>query len=230
MDPATLGVVGTLCGAIAGVIGGYLTTSRATARTLQVQTENSLRELDAAHDQRLQDMQAPAYEHAIAALSYRRERREYDLSPFRWDKRTDTLVQATLADYNPPDWYESQSQLALYVSQVVLEANEVANDAHAEILRLVHGLADIREAVNATDPTDRDARAAFGGQHAAIFKGIKAALRDAATADANLTRLMRAGVHMRPSQKLSAQPTTTNGVKATAGNVRQRRVARRSAT
>lgn len=93
MNPATLGVIGTLSGAIAGVIGGYLTTSRATARTLRVQTENSLRELDAAHGQRLRDMQAPAYEQAIAALSYRRDSREHDLSPIRWDKRTESVIR-----------------------------------------------------------------------------------------------------------------------------------------
>ena len=49
MNSAILSVIGTLSGAIAGVIGGYLTTSRATVRTLRVQTENSLRDLDAAH-------------------------------------------------------------------------------------------------------------------------------------------------------------------------------------
>jgi hypothetical protein len=230
MNSAILSVIGTLSGAIAGVIGGYLTTSRATVRTLRVQTENSLRDLDAAHGQRLRDMQAPAYEQAIAALSYRRDMREHDLSPIRWDKRTASVIRSTIAEYNPPNWYESQSRLALYASRVVLDANEVANDTHEKILGLIRELADIREAVEATEPTDRDARAAFGGQHSATFKKIQAALQAAATADANLRQLMRAGVHTRPSQELPASPRTQSRLKAIAGGFRRKRVAPRSTT
>ena len=62
-------------------------------------------------------MQAPAYEQAIAALIYRRSKREPDLRPFHWDQRTKNIVRSTLDDYRPSNWYESQSKLALYASQ-----------------------------------------------------------------------------------------------------------------
>jgi hypothetical protein len=96
MDPALLSVVGTLAGAIIGGFGTYLATSRTTTRTLRVQTENNLRDLDAAHAQNLQDMQAPVYAQAIAALNYRRDKREHDLSPIRWDERTERIIRKTL--------------------------------------------------------------------------------------------------------------------------------------
>jgi hypothetical protein len=100
MDSATLSVVGTLAGAIIGGLGTYLTTSRTTARTLRVQTEMNLRDLDASHAQNLQNMQAPVYVQAIAALNHRRDKREHDLSPVRWDKDTERLVHATLGGSN----------------------------------------------------------------------------------------------------------------------------------
>ena len=167
-----------------------------------MQTENTLRELDAAHGQSLQNMQAPAHEQAIAALIYRRDKREHDLSPVRWDPNTESVIRSTLEDYRPPNWYESQSRLDLYASQAILDANEVANDAHQKILGLTRELEDLRQAVAATDPTDREARTAFGGQHAATLKKIQEALREARTADDELIQLMRTGVHARPSQYL----------------------------
>ena len=133
MVPALLGVIGTVVGAIVGALGGYLTSSKTTARTLRVHTDNILHELDAAHGQRLQDMQAPAYEQAIALLNHRRDKREHDLSPVRWDERTERVVRSTLDDYQPPNWYESQSQLALYASQEVRVANEAANKCYRPI-------------------------------------------------------------------------------------------------
>jgi hypothetical protein len=206
MDSAVLGGVGTLVGVIAGGFGTYMTTSRTTAKTLRVQTENTLRQLDAAHAQNLQDLQAPAYEQAAAAIKHRRDTREHELSPVRWDKRTENVIVSTLDGYTPPNWYESQSRLDLYASHAVLDANEVANDAHQKVLGLTREMMDLREAVEATEPTDREARVAFGVKHAELFGKIQAALSEAATADANLIRLMRTGVHARPSQYLSELP------------------------
>ena len=65
---------------------------------------------------------------------------------------------------------------------------------------MTRDLADLREAVNATDPTDRDARVGFSGQHATILKKIREALKEAAVADTSLIQLMRTGVHARPSR------------------------------
>jgi hypothetical protein len=206
MGSALLTLIGTLAGAVVGGIGSYVTNSRTTARTLRVQTENTLSALDAEHGQRLQNLQAPAYEQAIAALNHRRDKREHDLSPVRWDERTETVVRSTLDDYQPPNWYESQSQLALYASQPVLDANEVANDAHEKILGLTRELADLREAAAAADLADHNARVDLGRQHKAIFEKIQSALKEAATADSNLIQLMRTSVHTRPSQYLPAGP------------------------
>ena len=212
MDSALLSAAVAMFGVVAGGVGTYLTTSKATAKTLRVQTENAVRELDAAHGQKLQDLQAPAYEQAIAALKHRRDEREHDLNLVRWDEHTERVVRTTLNDYRPPNWYESQSRLELYASQGVLAANEVANQAHERVLGLAHDLADLREAVNATDPTDRAARAAFGGRHAAIFRDIQEALKEAASADDDLIQLMRTGVHTRPSQYLLAPSVDADGL------------------
>jgi hypothetical protein len=225
MNAALLSVIGTLCGAIIGWVGSYLTTSKTTARTLRVQTENTFRQLDAAHGQNLQDMQAPAYEQAIAALIYRRTKREHDLRPFHWDQRTKNIVRSTLDDYRPSNWYESQSKLALYASQVVLDANAAANNAHENILSLMGELVDLREAATAADPDDRDTHIAFARQHKAIFEKIQMALKTAATADDNLIQLMRKGVHTRPSEYLIVIPIDPGKLKTTRGWLRRDRVA-----
>jgi hypothetical protein len=209
MDSATLSVVGTLVGAMIGGLGTYLTTSRTTARTLRVQTEMNLHDLDAAHEQNLQNMQAPVYVQAIAALNYRRDKREHDLNPqIDWDKDKDAYrsVRTTLADYDPPNWYESQSQLVLYAPQKVLDLNKVANDAHEEVLRQARGLAVFRAHVAVTDPGDQDARTNLARQYEDLFAKIKAALKNAATADDTLIQLMRKSVHVPPSQYLRASP------------------------
>lgn len=206
MDPALVGVIGTLGGTVVGGVSSYFTASRTTANTLRVQRVNTLRELDAAHGQNLQDMQAPVYEQAIAALIYRQERREHDLSPIRWDKDTERVIRSALEDYNPPNWFQAQSQLALYAPQEVLDANKIANDSHEKIFGLTRELADVREASRAADPADRNALVDLGRQHKKIFEKIKAALKDAATADADLVQLMRTSLHTRPSQYLAAKP------------------------
>jgi len=194
MDSAVLGVVGTLVGVVAGGVGTYMTAVRTTAKTLRAQTENTLRQLDAAHAQKLQDMQAPAYESAIAAIKHRRDAREHQLSPVRWDKLTESVIRSTLNDYSPPNWYESQSRLDLYASKPVLEANKAANEAHERVLDLSREMVDLREAVEAAEPTDGEARTSLGVKHSALFKRIKEAMREAAVADTHVIELMRTGV------------------------------------
>jgi hypothetical protein len=71
-------------------------------------------------------------------------------------------------------------------------------------LDLTRQTADLREAVEATDPTDREARTSLGVKHSTLFKQIKEAMREAAVADNDVIELMRAGVHSRPSQYLPA--------------------------
>jgi hypothetical protein len=229
MSSAVLSVIGTLAGVLAGGIGTYLTTSRTTDRTLRVQTENTLRGLDAVHGQKLQDLQTPAYEQAIAALIHRHDKREQHLSPVRWDDNTENLIRSALADYQPPNWYESQSSLELYASKAVLEANESASEAHEKIIRLTRQLPDLREEVAATDPTDHEARTALGDQHRAIRQEIRVTLKEAATADANLKEVMRASVHARPSKYPPEASTNASGLKGIVSGPRRIRIFRRSA-
>src|SRR5438876_12442428 len=88
MDPVEIAAIISGCFAVGSVgltayvaVKGFRSTRDATDRTIKAGSQDTIRALNAARDDRLWEKRAAAYEETIAYLLYRQQKRDFR-SPF----------------------------------------------------------------------------------------------------------------------------------------------------
>jgi len=223
MDPvvtaAAIGVAGTV---VVGVVG-FWSTKRASDKAGQVATDNAARFLDAAHDARIWDRRAWAYEQGIAALLYRRQRRREERDQLHEPSRLHAHAWAvesvvTLPDepyfdrYPPRGWFEVEGALLAYATPRVVEALDAARQADGEARSALDRCRELRpvrveevgpdtsgeDSGGAREAPKLDADAAAKLQ--AALEVLEPALRRAEQKDNDLINAIRDDLDKRPSQ------------------------------
>jgi hypothetical protein len=123
-----LGVAGTVAVAIAAA----RSTRKATSKTVDGATQDTIRALNAARDDRLWEKQAAAYEETLASLLYRLAKRHDVFNPYRMPEDAEQAKQA-FAAYDPPDWFGAQARLLAYCPEDIRKAFEASLQADSEV-------------------------------------------------------------------------------------------------
>jgi hypothetical protein len=86
-----------LPGTVAVAIAAARSTRKATSKTVDGATQDTIRALNAARDDRLWEKQAAAYEETLASLLYRLAKRHDVLNPYRMPEDAEQAKQAKLS-------------------------------------------------------------------------------------------------------------------------------------
>jgi hypothetical protein len=177
---------------------GFRTTRSATDKTVAAGSQDTVRALNAARDDRLWDKRAEVYEQAIAYVLFRQfERRR--LSPEYTSNNQQELPKSSFGGYQPPGWVVLEGRLLAYGSDEIVTASREAHNANLRVY-WCHDrwrtMADkAKEAVSAGDVTQAQNGAAalerVGGD-------VEDELRVAEEKDRELIRLVRSKLHGKP--------------------------------
>jgi hypothetical protein len=176
---AVIGVSGTV---VVGVAGLWATV-RVTGKTVQ-----------AGQDARLWERRAAAYVDAVAAVQYRRMRREHDTRTYRLDDESERRALAELEVYTHPEPGELVGRLLAFGSMPVVDAMQATGRAHDEAIAAFQAWKDAGDEARAhaelpgAGPPPPGQGAANTGLLAVARKAVQAA----DDADDALIKLIRA--------------------------------------
>jgi hypothetical protein len=164
---AGIGGLGIVSTAVVAVVGAR-NTRRVNGQTIQAATDNTIRALDAARDDKLWEQQRAAYHELSAYLLFIQAKRRHDTRLYRLDDLGEEALQRLLGSYKPPSWWELQARIAHYGSEEVITQVEASHDADNQVAVCVIRLADLnQQAKDATavgnpagSPDIRDVQAA----------------------------------------------------------------------
>jgi hypothetical protein len=132
------GGVGALgiAGAVVTAIVGSRNTGRATEATIAAGAATTTATLAAAREDRLWERRCAVYEETLTGLLHRQANGREDLRMYRWDEVTERQVKDFVAGYEAPGFFEANSRLLAYGSDVVIDASNASAYTHAEVRRL----------------------------------------------------------------------------------------------
>jgi hypothetical protein len=199
MDPAVeaalisggVGVVG-IVGTVAVAIVGAQSTRKATNKTVDGATQDTIRALNAARDDRLWEKQAAAYEETLSRLLYRLAMRHDALYLYSTAEDAEQARQ-TLAAYEPPDWFDAQARMLAYCPEDIREAFEASLKADSEVRARSLGRTTARTAGERDDlpPTNTDSLAEERNE-------LTSAMQRAIARDEILVKLIRRKLRQLP--------------------------------
>jgi hypothetical protein len=191
---AAIGVGGTV---IVGVVG-FWATVRATGKTIQ-----------AGEAARIWEKRAAAYVDALAALHYRRVKRQRDTRTYRLDDESERRAAAELEAFTPPDWYELEGRLLAFGSMPVVTGLQGTALAHGDALDAFQAWQDAADAARAQGglPVAGPPQPGQGAANVALLAAARAAAKIADETDDALIMLIRTEL-----QGNSPQPSQWRGV------------------
>jgi hypothetical protein len=184
----------SLVGTVAVAVSGHRTTQKTNSKTIQAGTDNTVRALEAAREDRLWDKRAAAYEEAIAYLLYRKARRGQLFQALYQREDPDERMEQLYGDFKPAPMLEIQGRVTSYSSEAVRAAFESAERADNDF-RVIQ-IMSIPLLRASKDPDSADVLAAKSK--------IRAADDDAEEKDQELIKLIRNELHSKPSLSLAA--------------------------
>lgn len=134
MNPVVTAAIISGCFAIGSVgltayvaVRGFRSTREATDKAVEASSQNTIRALNAARDDRLWEKRATVYEETVAFMLHRQHQRD---SPVLHNRTAREKSNATRlgGDYRPAAWRTMQGRLVAYASDVIVAAYKESED------------------------------------------------------------------------------------------------------
>lgn len=193
-----LGIVGT---AVTAWIGSR-NTRRATEQAIAAGVNNTRATLAAAHEARLWEKRAAAYEENLIGLLHRQARRVHDLRGFRWDEETEKQMESVLDSYDPPGSFEMRGRLVAYASDAAMSAFNVASGAHGEVRGAYAHRDALKESARLAQASGRLEGVPDGDTMMTAHRQLNNALEAAGDADDALIKVLRDELRSKPEAAL----------------------------
>lgn len=155
--------------------------------------KSALRAIDAEHDRRLWEKQADVYVKILADAGHRGITRDHKLKPYRFPKEIESRIEATLASYTAPPWFEYEAEVRAYASPKVIAKFQEAHDANEA--------AYVAEQKHVVASAEAKAGRTTGAASADAAEKVKKARQAAIDADGALIDAVRDELHIRPSAR-----------------------------
>ena len=194
-------ITGALIGA-GGAVAGALAAIIPTRATIKAATENTVRTLNAARDDRIWEKRASAYEAALAAILGHANKRSRAMREDAMESRP-RLLADYFASYESQSWAETEGRLLAYSSPAVESAflqSRRAEQAAAVTWDRCHELLEQRDAFDDRPESQRTAGHVIelSDQAEAALGRTVAAVEEALGRDDALIKLIRAELEGSP--------------------------------
>ncbi len=176
---------------------GFRTTRSVTAKAVAAGSQDTVRALNAARDDRLWEKRAAAYEETVAYLLFRQHERDNRSSYHIMGRDMSQATRWWFGGYKPPGGGEIQGRLVAYASDAIVAACEDSSKAETEAFvkfmvwkSAYDRMLKERPDLDFSDDDPEQVRAS---------EGLHSAQGKAREKDQALIKLIRSELHSRPS-------------------------------
>lgn len=191
----------SLGGTIVVAVSGFRNTTRSSSKAIDAGTDQLVRTLDAARDDKLWDKRTQTYEEITAYLLYIQAKRRLEARRrrYRLDAEFEAANDRLLGEYKPASWWDLQGRLVIYGSDEAIAAFEASHSADNEVAGALVRLTTLNQDAKDASSSGLSAQMPEMTEIRAARQELEEARQRADAADQALAKLARAELNRKPS-------------------------------